>query len=149
MNTVLEQLPKPGETVKTGQLILVVVSKAGVVSDETPKSLIKDIEEDDSKKIEEMISDKPRKPKANTNGNVKKKAETTRDVIANESNSNSNSNDNSDPKSDDTNKKETGSPANPANKSNKNTSTGPAVRPQSTPHRPGTGEMRPRTQPRQ
>src|SRR3982750_1630308 len=27
INTVIEQLPKPGETVKTGQLILVVTSK--------------------------------------------------------------------------------------------------------------------------
>src|SRR4026207_2066614 len=34
INTVLEQLPKPGETVKTGQWISVVVSKAGLTSDE-------------------------------------------------------------------------------------------------------------------
>ena len=87
MNTVLEQLPKAGETVKTGQWISVVVSKAGITNEETPPSL-KDIEEDDSDKIEEMISDKPKK-KTNSNTN-KKKADTTRDVIANTSTSSSN-----------------------------------------------------------
>jgi len=86
MNTVLEQLPKAGETVKTGQWISVVVSKAGAPSEETPSSVKKDIEEDDSEKIEEMISEKPKK-KSNSNTN-KKKADTTRDVIANSSASN-------------------------------------------------------------
>jgi len=127
MNTVLEQLPKAGETVKTGQLILVVVSKAGLEGDETPKSLIKDIESDDTKKIEEMISDKPKKLK--TNSNTKKKAETTRDVIANESNSNSNSNDAPDSKIDDADKKDPASGTKPADKNNKNTSTGPTMKP--------------------
>jgi len=87
INTVLEQLPKAGETVKTGQWISVVVSKAGQVNEEpTPSSLKNDIETDDSEKIEEMISDKPKK-KTNSNTN-KKKADTTRDVIANTSSSN-------------------------------------------------------------
>jgi serine/threonine-protein kinase len=87
MNTVLEQLPKAGETVKTGQWISVVVSKAGQVNEEPPpSSLKKDIEADDSETIEEMISDKPKK-KTNSNTN-KKKADTTRDVNANTSSSN-------------------------------------------------------------
>ncbi len=81
-NTVLEQLPKPGETVKTGQLILVVTSKSGGEGDQLPSTLKKSVEEDDTEKIEEMISEKPKKPKTNTNTN-KKKAETTRDVTAN------------------------------------------------------------------
>jgi len=89
MNTVLEQLPKPGETVKTGQWISVVVSREGAVPSETPKSLQKDIEEDDTKKIEEMISDKPkRRAASNSNSNAntaKNKADTTRDTIANTS----------------------------------------------------------------
>ena len=86
INTVLEQLPKAGETVKTGQWISVVVSKAGVSNEETPSSLKKDLETDDTEKIEEMISDKPKK---RTNSNTsKKKADTTRDVIANTSASN-------------------------------------------------------------
>src|SRR5678815_2296928 len=81
INTVLEQLPKAGETVKTGQWISVVVSKAGQTNEEpAPSSLKKDIEADDSETIEDMISDKPKK-KTNSNTN-KKKADTTRDVIA-------------------------------------------------------------------
>ncbi|MEP6704432.1 MAG: PASTA domain-containing protein [Acidobacteriota bacterium] len=105
MNTVLEQLPKAGDTVKTGQWISVVVSKAGVTNEETPSSLKKDIETDDSEKIEEMISDKPKK-KTNTNSN-KKKVDTTRDVIANTAtlSSNSASTDATKPKSDDIEKK--------------------------------------------
>ncbi len=89
MNTVLEQLPKAGEIVKTGQWISVVVSKAGLTNEETPASLKKDIETDDSETIEDMISDKPKK-KANSNTN-KKKADTTRDVIANSATSTSTS----------------------------------------------------------
>jgi beta-lactam-binding protein with PASTA domain len=103
MNTVLEQLPKAGETVKTGQLILVVTSKAGVDAD-TPKSLIEDIQADDSEKIEEMISDKPKKAKPSTNSN-KKVADTKRDVIANTASGTSDANKSLDPekpKTDDT-----------------------------------------------
>ena len=58
INTVIEQLPKPGETVKTGQMILVVVSKAGADGEEAPSTL-KDLDSDDTEEIEEMISDKP------------------------------------------------------------------------------------------
>lgn len=107
MNTVLEQLPKAGETVKTGQMILVVVSKAGQTGEEAPPSLRQDIETDDTEKIEEMISDKPKKAKTNSNTN-KKKADTTRDVIANESSSNSATDGKSpaDSKSDDADKKD-------------------------------------------
>lgn len=125
INTVLEQSPKAGETLKTGNMIFVVVSKAGVEG-ETPVLPKKDIETDDSEKIEEMISEKPKKPKANTNSS-KKKADTTRDVNVNESNSNSISNGNSN-SADESDKKET-----PAANKNKNTSTGPAMKPQPTP----------------
>ncbi|MCW5958739.1 MAG: PASTA domain-containing protein [Pyrinomonadaceae bacterium] len=82
-NTILEQLPKAGETVKTGQMILVVVSKQnpnGVV----PDTIKKDDEEDDIEKIEELISDKPKKSTTNDNSN-KKKSSKTRDVVANSS----------------------------------------------------------------
>jgi beta-lactam-binding protein with PASTA domain len=94
INTVLEQLPKPGETVKTGQMILVVVSKAGGEA-EVPPSLKKDVEADDTEKIEEMISDKPKKAKSNSNS-AKKKADTLRDTNANTSTSNSNSSEDGD-----------------------------------------------------
>lgn len=81
MNTVLEQSPRSGETVKTGQLIFVVVSKETTQGDDAPKSLIKDSGADDTKKIEEMISDKPKK--ARTNSNSKKKTETSKDANSN------------------------------------------------------------------
>mgnify|MGYP001301553301 CR=1 FL=1 len=148
INTVLEQLPKAGETVKTGQLIFVVVSKAGIEGEETPKSLIKDIESDDTKKIADMISDKPKKAKSNSNSNAKKKAETTRDVIANDSNSNSNSDDKGNSKSDNTNKREPTTVTNPGDKGNKNSSTGTSAKPSANPPKKPAGETKPRTQPK-
>jgi beta-lactam-binding protein with PASTA domain len=81
-NTVLEQLPKAGETVKTGQLILVVTSAQSLGGEETPSTLRRSLEEDDSEKIEEMISDKPKRSRSNSNTS-KKRAETTRDVLGN------------------------------------------------------------------
>ena len=90
-DTVLEQLPRPGETVKTGQLIVVVTSKPTAQPEETPSTLKKSIEEDDSETIENMISDKPKK-KSNSNSNSsKKKADTTRDILGNTATSDSNS----------------------------------------------------------
>jgi beta-lactam-binding protein with PASTA domain len=65
-NTVLEQLPKPGETVKTGQMILVVTSKATAEGEEKPATIKKGDEKDDSETIEELISEKPKK-KSNAN----------------------------------------------------------------------------------
>jgi len=138
MNTVLEQLPKAGETVKSGQWISVVVSKSGLTSEETPSSLRKDLDaDDDSEKIEEMISDKPKK-KTNTNTN-KKKAETTRDVIANESSSNTSTDPKTttDPKTEDPGKKE------PAEKP-KDTSPGTQPKGQNTPPGKSGGESKPR-----
>ena len=86
-NTVLEQLPRPGETVKTGQMILVVTSKPNPEGEEKPATIKKGTEEDDSDKIEELISDKPKKKPSNSNSNVnKKKAETTRDVLTDDAN---------------------------------------------------------------
>ena len=92
INTVIEQLPRAGDTVKSGQWISVVVSKAGLTPDQSPPpSLKKDVEQDDSEKIGDMISDKPKKAKANTNtnANAKKAADTTRDTVANSSTSTS------------------------------------------------------------
>ena len=133
-NTVIEQLPKPGDTVKTGQLILVVTSKHAE-GDETPQTIKKSSDEDDTEKIEEMITDKPKKPKANSNANHKK-ADTTRDVNGDNSNSNSNSN-STDSNS---NKKEGGTSNNSSEKLNRNT------QPSSNkpPAKPGAGEPKPK-----
>lgn len=145
-NTVLEQLPKPGDTVKTGQLILVVTSKPNPEGDEKPTTLKKGniAVEDDTEKIEELISDKPKK-KSNTNANTnKKKASTSRDVIKDNSNTNSSNNNSG---STDSN--------NNSSKDNKNGSTSPVKTPNpagtpkpTTNKTPTTGgETRPRRNP--
>lgn len=142
INTVLEQLPKPGETVKTGQMILVVVAKAGAVPGETPKSLIKDIESDDTEKIEEMITDKPkRKSNSNSNSNsARKKADTTRDTIANTDTGTDPAGATTAAPSENSNKKEgDGKP--------EKTNT-PAMKPQQTPvpnGKPANGEQKPKS----
>ncbi len=138
-NTIIEQLPKSGETVKTGQLILVVTSKPPLNGEEAPQT-IKKTDEDDSEKIEEMISDKPKKPKANANV-VRKKADTSRDVNADNSNSNSNSNSNES----NSNKKEPGTNHNSTEKGNKIISTPAVNKPAvTTTTKPNSGESRPR-----
>jgi beta-lactam-binding protein with PASTA domain len=140
-NTVIEQLPKPGETVKTGQMILVVTSKSSGTPDETQPVLKKNPEEDDSEKIEDMISDKPKKPKANSNTS-RKKADTTRDVLGNTAGANTSATDSN------SNKKEPGSNNNSTDKTNKNTQT-PGNR-QSNPAKPkpNPGDTRPRVSPK-
>ncbi|HEY8560683.1 MAG TPA: PASTA domain-containing protein [Pyrinomonadaceae bacterium] len=149
-NTVLEQLPKPGDTVKTGQLILVVTSKPNPEGDEKPTTIKKgntSIEEDDTEKIEELISDKPKK-KSNANANTnKKKASTSRDVIKENSNadaSTSNSNKDSSDKDKETAKENKNGATPPAAKTpNPTNSPKPA-----TSRTPATsGETRPRRNP--
>ena len=76
-NTVIDQSPKAGDVVKTGQVIYVVTSDGTGTADKLPTGITKDDEEDDSKKIEDMISDKPKKAKPTS---TKKKAATTRDA---------------------------------------------------------------------
>lgn len=137
VNTVIEQLPKPGETVKTGQLILVVTSKGEGENGDKLNTLKKLADEDDSEKIEEMIDDKPKKSKSNSN-TTRKKADTTRDVAANNSDTNSNSNSNSS----NSNKKETGTSNNSSEKSNKNSQTDKKGQPDPGDKKPG--ETRPK-----
>lgn len=152
MNTVLEQLPRPGETVKPGQMILVVVAKAGEAGEIVPKSVIKDLEADDSKKIEEMISDRPRRTRtpanANANANVdRKSSDTARDTAANTASSGSNSagTGESPTRTDEPARREAQSPAGPAREA----SPVPSPRGQATPQKPvPDGETRPRTTPR-
>lgn len=122
-NTILEQLPKAGDTVKTGQMILVVTSKTNPDGDEAPVTIKKTTtEEDDSQKIEELISDKPKKSNKNTANTNKKKTETTRDVIGNNSNSNVNANSNSNSNSSNSGNSNNKN-SNSSDKANKNTAT--------------------------
>lgn len=145
-NTVLEQLPRPGETVKTGQMILVVTSKQNADSGEAPTTLNKNTnEQDDTEKIEEMISDKPKKPKANANVNKKK----TRDVLSNTTTSDSNSDSNS---SEGNSNKTSGSNDNSSDKTNKGQTTPPANKQPAgggkANTKPSGGDVRPRTTPK-
>lgn len=129
-NTILEQLPRPGETVKTGQTILVVLSQANPEGEEAPVTIEKNKEEEAETAPElEIPSDK--KKTTNKNANVKK-ATTTRDVEKSNSNSNSNTATNSN--SSNSNQSGTGTkaantatPTAPANKPN--TTATPAAKP--------------------
>ena len=152
-NTILEQLPKAGDTVKTGQMILVVTSKTNPEGDETPATIKKSSDEDDTEKIEELISDKPKKStKANANANTnKKKSSTTRDTLSNNStNSNSDSsadsnktNSNSGAAKDNKNTtNNTNKPVNPGEPKKPNTDIKPAI-----PKPPTGGDVRPRKTP--
>lgn len=147
MNVILDQLPKPGETVKTGQMIIVVVSMAGVDGEATPPPPTT-TEKDDSEKIEEMISEKPKKAKTNSNTN-KKKADTTRDTIANDSDTNTDSNSNKAADSKDGDKKDAGATGAPGDKNDKETK--PAPRPQNSPGpvKPAFPSPRSESRPRQ
>ena len=140
--TVIEQLPKTGETVKTGQMILVVTSK-GPGDGSQPTTLKNTNEADDTEKIEEMISDKPKKPKANANTKVKK-ADTARDVNADSSNSKSNSNSESDTPESNSTKKEPGASSNSA-KPKANTQT--PVRLPNPSAKPGDTKPKPEKRP--
>lgn len=148
-NTVLEQLPKPGDTVKTGQMILVVVSKPNPEGDEKPTTIKKGnqtVDEDDSEKIEELITDKPKK-KSNSNVNTnKKKGSTTRDIIKDNSNSDTNSsnsnNKNSSDSNNNSNKSKDGSTT-PSNKQNNPSNTAKPP----TSKTPTSGDVRPRRNP--
>jgi len=145
-NTILEQLPKAGDTVKTGQMILVVTSKINPDGEEEPATIKKTDDKDDSEKIEELISDKPKKTtNKNTNTNSKKKSATTRDVLSNKSNSNSVDDSNSNKSSESNN--------NSSGKSNKNSTTNPTdtnkkqgetAKPSKTPN---SSDVRPRKTP--
>ncbi|MGI8555367.1 MAG: PASTA domain-containing protein [Pyrinomonadaceae bacterium] len=88
-NTVLEQLPKAGETVKTGQIISVVTSEANPEDSEAPATLQKDTVD----QPDESTDVTPEKPLiSNKNSNTKKPSVKTRDVISNKSNKNANVN---------------------------------------------------------
>lgn len=130
LNAIIEQLPKPGDTVKTGQMIYVVTSSGPGENGDKNQTQKKTVEEDDTETIEEMIDDKPKKAKSNSNTS-RKKADTTRDVAGNTDTGGSNSN--SAPSN--SNKKDPGTSSNPGDKSNKNAEPagtakpGPATKP--------------------
>lgn len=150
-NTVLEQLPKAGDTVKTGQMILVTTSIANPDGAEAPATIKKSADEDDTEKIEELISDKPKKTnKTNAGANTnKKKTSTTRDTISNTAGNANDSNSNSNPKN-----ANGGDAKDNKNAANSNKSTAPAdpkksgAEPAKTPSKPPlTGDIKPKKTP--
>ncbi|CAN5773431.1 hypothetical protein BH24ACI3_BH24ACI3_13920 [soil metagenome] len=152
INTVLEQLPRAGETVKSGQTIRVVVSKAGGPGEQVPATLKEDVESDDTEKIEEMISDKPKKARvaANTNANSntnRKIADTKRDAIANTATSaSSNTASPGTPATgDDSGRRDGGTTG---DRPTRNTPTPPTKPVPSPPTKPAAGDVRPRSTPR-
>jgi hypothetical protein len=83
-NTVLEQLPRSGDTVKTGQTILVVVAQENPEGTEAPATVKKDDE------VESLTNTEDKPKTSNKNSNAGKKPEKTRDVISNKANKNAN-----------------------------------------------------------
>ena len=149
INTILEQLPRAGETVKTGQMILVVVSRYAAAEEDKPKSLIQDIQADDTEKIEEMISDKPKKNRSNSNANsetVKSVVDTNRDIAANTASNTAAANRGEVPaKTDDSAAREPGA-ANTSDRSNRAFPSNIIIRipPRNGSPQPPAGETRPR-----
>lgn len=128
-NTILEQSPKAGTTAKTGQQILVVVSQVNPESSEAPATVEKDDEEDST--TTDTGADKPQKTK-NTNANVKKPAQTSRDVNSNKAaNKNSNANVSAGEGANTTKSNTSAPPTTPANKAT--TTTPPANKSTTTP----------------
>jgi len=142
-NTIIEQSPRAGEPVKTGQIIFVVVSQANPESTEAPAKVDKDT-------VEEIDSDSGSAnstKKTNKNANVKKPAQTSRDVSSNKpKNSNSNVSSGSDSNT------KTSANSNPSTPSaNKNPSinrptTNPTPKPSAT-KTPSSGDTRTRKVP--
>jgi beta-lactam-binding protein with PASTA domain len=144
-NTILEQLPKSGDTVKTGQMILVVTSKTSSDGTEAPMKIQKNTEDkDDTEKIEELIDDKPKKTtNSNKTTTNKKKATTTRDVVSNsstKSNTGSGNNNSSGEGSGNNNSSNSNKQTTPTNKSNPTGTPKPQV-----PKPNDGGSTRPRT----
>lgn len=140
-NTVLEQSPKAGTTAKTGQQILVVVSQINPESSEAPATVVKEEEEEETTTPDG--TDRPKKP-TNKNANVKKPAQTSRDVSSNKATKASNSNTSSSNGAN-TSKSNTSSTGNPANRGvtttppgNKSPAT-PANSPKPNANKPVTG----------
>ena len=149
-NTVLEQLPRAGETVKSGQMILVVVSKTNPEGTEAPAIVKKPGDTTDD--VADII-DSEKTKKTNKNSNVKRPAQTTRDVVSNKpKNANVNSSGGDSSNTSTKPSSNTGT-TNPVNKSGANTiTTKPTPNPATSPKpsaskTPTSGDIRTRKVP--
>lgn len=135
-NTILEQLPKQGETVKTGQIILVVVSQENPEGQEAPASVKKDEEPQEEANTAAPDTSSPDKPKkattANKNTDTTKRATTTRDVVANKPAKPSNTASNTSSGAANTKANTSG----PATTASPKASPAPSAKPAATPSKP-------------
>ena len=156
-NTILEQSPRAGETVKTGMPIFVVVSEANPDSNEAPATIKKGKASPEEEEGTDLAPPDEKPAKANKNSNVKKPSQTSRDVIktnknasansaTGNANAKSNSNDNKSAPAASGNKNSSSSPAN-GNKSEPPKSGTPKPAPAKTPAGAGGGDLRTRRVP--
>jgi beta-lactam-binding protein with PASTA domain len=150
-DTILEQLPKSGDTVKTGQVITVVVARANAEGAEEPavvatpnsnKEDDKDNEDSISPELRRNDKNKNKNKNTNSNENSNKKGNQNNNSNSNKTsnkNTNSNSNKSSNTSSGNNNKPETGN----SNKSGNTTVSTPKPTPATTP-KPTSGETRER-----
>jgi PASTA domain len=151
-NTILEQLPKSGDSVKTGQTISVVVSRINPEGSEEPATLDKS---DDANSANSAVN--PDAP-VNKKKEVKKPVSTTRDVESTKTNKNANiakngslgnknsstSNKSDTNKTDSNSSNKNGSTTNTATKANTTVANKPVVKPATN---TGGGDLRPRKVP--
>lgn len=151
-DTILEQLPKPGETVKTGQIITVVVARANAEGEEepavvaTPNSNTNEDDNESSVPPELRRPDKIKPKNKNTNENSNKKANQNNNSNTNKNTNKNTSLNNSKPNNsskENTNKSDTGT----ANKSGNTTTSTPKPTPAATPKPTTSGEVRDRKVP--
>ncbi len=144
-NTVIEQSPRSGEPVKTGQVIFVVVSQANPESTEAPAIVDKETA-DDPLVDENGVAPK----KTSKNANVKKPAQTSRDGAANKPVKNANtsaSNKSNNTSTTGSNSATTTISANKVTPANKSTTTPTSTPKPSVTKTPSGGDMRSRKVP--
>lgn len=146
-NTVIEQAPKAGDTVKTGHQILVVVAQGNPEGTEAPAPLKKDDKDD----VESLDSNTEKPKTSNKNANVKK-PEKTRDVISNKANKNANTGNtnsnssNTNSNSNSSNSKDNKNSTTPVTNKSPNPAKTPAVKPNND-KPPSSGDTRNRRTP--
>ncbi len=149
-DTILEQLPKSGETVKTGQVISVVVARLNPEGTEEPAVAETPNEDDNSSNVSIPGLTKPDKNKnknKNANVNTNKKGNQNTNVNSNKTiNKNSNSSNTKTGNSNNTTNKANSSGTTPTNKNGSTTNTSVKPTPSSS-VKPTSGDTRDRKVP--
>lgn len=127
-NTILEQYPLPGDTLKAGQTVAVVVSRAEAIGDEKPAEVKKETVQDKPKGEEQSEVDKARQKRkaANKNVNANSKNINTDSSGNFNGNANKSSNDNNSGNSNSRNNNGGNANNRPSNSNSSNRATTPA-----------------------